>query len=384
MAASGSAALGDEMADAIAAWLATPAGQLVLAVGAHLRRRAGWIAWGALLLFAVAWPLSGSAMNWLIEDAGLLPESTAAPVEHEVTLGADGGFVPALVTVTEGDTVRWRWANRTAANVASVANATAASHDGVWRSGDPATSLNVSLEFETAGPFHYVDEAGGLRGEVDVQRPGGLRLVVLTPVELMLLKLRLCVIATIAVLVLALLADGGWQLARSGEVRARLSELDWRLPRPGLQLGVTVTSSLLLAVAGGAYALRVVTPLVLQELQQDAIAAGLDTTWRLGDAIGFIGGLALGGIVGFQVPVAVLLARRTGLVPRADLVRYRRHLWFAAFVLGAILTPPDPLSMVLVAAPMVLLLEVALLIDLVWPGPEPPAAPPLVDDHASS
>jgi Sec-independent protein secretion pathway component TatC len=38
-------------------------------------------------------------------------------------------------------------------------------------------------------------------------------------------------------------------------------------------------------------------------------------------------------------------------------------IWFIAILLGAALSPPDPLSMFLVGGPIILLLEIALLID---------------------
>jgi Sec-independent protein secretion pathway component TatC len=45
------------------------------------------------------------------------------------------------------------------------------------------------------------------------------------------------------------------------------------------------------------------------------------------------------------------------------LIENRGIIWFFALLLGAVLSPPDPISMFLVGGPIVLLLEVALLID---------------------
>ena len=371
MGTTGADALGEEMGAALEAWAQRPGAQVLMAVGAHLRRRMGILLWFALIGFAAAWPLAGSGIGWVIEDAGLLPEVDGEPQTWEVTVTSEDRFVPAIVHITAGDSVRWVW-NGSASphNVVEVGNGTGTSGIGGFDSGAAASVLGMNISFDEVGTHHYVSEPqadAGMRGQVVVERAGGLRLVVLTPVELMLLKLRISVAMTVAALAVVVLADGAWQASRSSELRARLSALDIRVPRPGVAVVTTVVSSLTLAVAGAAYALWVITPLVLTELQQDAVAAGLATTWQLGQAIGFVVGLVLGGMVGFQVPVAVLLARRTGAVERAQLIAIRRHLWFGAFVLGAILTPPDPLSMVLVAAPMVVLLEVTLLLDVVWP-----------------
>jgi Sec-independent protein secretion pathway component TatC len=48
------------------------------------------------------------------------------------------------------------------------------------------------------------------------------------------------------------------------------------------------------------------------------------------------------------------------------LIENRGVIWFAALLVGAILSPPDPISMFLVGGPIVLLLEIALLIDKIF------------------
>jgi Sec-independent protein secretion pathway component TatC len=48
------------------------------------------------------------------------------------------------------------------------------------------------------------------------------------------------------------------------------------------------------------------------------------------------------------------------------LIENRGIIWFLALLLGAVLSPPDPISMFLVGGPIVLLLEVALLIDKIF------------------
>ena len=64
-------------------------------------------------------------------------------------------------------------------------------------------------------------------------------------------------------------------------------------------------------------------------------------------------------------PVVSLLLLRGGAVERTTVSGHRRHIWFAAVVLGALLSPPDPFSMLLVSAPIVILFELAMLVDRV-------------------
>ena len=122
-----------------------------------------------------------------------------------------------------------------------------------------------------------------------------------------------------------------------------------------------------MAISGLIYAWEVLIPFLLEYLQEDAASAGLEATWHLQAWIGFLLSLALGSALAFQVPLVVLVVLRGGLAEREMLTHYRRHLWFTSIVIGAMLSPPDPLSLALIAAPMIVLFEFALLIDAIIP-----------------
>jgi Sec-independent protein secretion pathway component TatC len=54
---------------------------------------------------------------------------------------------------------------------------------------------------------------------------------------------------------------------------------------------------------------------------------------------------------------------RADVIDRRAVTDNRVFLWFAAAVIGAFVSPPDPISMFLVGGPMLVLLEIALLFD---------------------
>ena len=66
----------------------------------------------------------------------------------------------------------------------------------------------------------------------------------------------------------------------------------------------------------------------------------------------------------FQLPVLLLILERAGIVTRAQLVSGRRYAVVASTAVAAILTPPDIVSMLLLAVPLVLLYEFALIVML--------------------
>lgn len=64
--------------------------------------------------------------------------------------------------------------------------------------------------------------------------------------------------------------------------------------------------------------------------------------------------------VAFLLPVLLMLLEKAGLVTRDQLKRGRRYAIVVAFVIAAILTPPDVVSQLLLAFPLVILYEVSL------------------------
>lgn len=63
----------------------------------------------------------------------------------------------------------------------------------------------------------------------------------------------------------------------------------------------------------------------------------------------------------FEVPVAVVLLVALGVVTPDKLRRARRYVIVGAFVVAAVLSPPDVMSQILLAVPMILLYEVGVL-----------------------
>ena len=182
--------------------------------------------------------------------------------------------------------------------------------------------------------------------------PDDVNIIVLTPVEFIMLQVRIGAWLGAGLAILALIIDGAWK-----------SGLAKKSPKPAMSVILSVIVAILLGTMGIFYSWNLLTPMLLDYLATDAQAAGLSTEWRLSSFIGFIVSLCLACVIGFQAPLITLLSLQSGAVDRPTLIAYRRHIWFITFVLGAAFSPPDPLSLFLVSLPIILLFEAALFWD---------------------
>ena len=68
----------------------------------------------------------------------------------------------------------------------------------------------------------------------------------------------------------------------------------------------------------------------------------------------------------FQIPVALTLLSRAGLVSSDDLKKRRKYAIVLAFVVAAILTPPDLISQIGLGIPIIILFEISILLAKVF------------------
>lgn len=99
-----------------------------------------------------------------------------------------------------------------------------------------------------------------------------------------------------------------------------------------------------------------------------ALTAGLSQQFRVSEYIKLMFQLTLAMAVAFQTPVVVLLLCWTGIIDPRQMGKHRKYAILAAAVLGAVLTPADPLSMFALAVPLYLLYEFGLLLARVLPA----------------
>lgn len=89
-------------------------------------------------------------------------------------------------------------------------------------------------------------------------------------------------------------------------------------------------------------------------VQQQALPA-------IGNYLAFVMQFLFGFGLSFLLPVLLMLLERAGIVTRKQLVGARRYAIVGAFTIAAVLTPPDVGSQLLLAVPLVILYELAII-----------------------
>jgi sec-independent protein translocase protein TatC len=144
----------------------------------------------------------------------------------------------------------------------------------------------------------------------------------------------------------------------------------WRFVAPGLYakekraMRPFLMLTPFLFLLGASLAYYVAMPVALRFLlsyqgniggvQQDALPG-------VGNYLDFVTRFIFAFGVAFLLPVLLMLLERAGLVTRLQLKRGRRYAIVVAFIVAAVLTPPDVVSQLMLAVPLVLLFEFSLI-----------------------
>jgi len=160
----------------------------------------------------------------------------------------------------------------------------------------------------------------------------------------------------------------------------------WAFVAPGLYsherklvLPLVLASSLLF-VLGMAFAYFLVFPVIFKfmaSIAPDGVAWMTDIEKYLSFVLTTF--VAFG--VTFEVPVVVIVLVRAGIVSIAKLKEIRPYVIVGSFVVGAIFTPPDVLSQLMLAVPMCLLYELGIFLAGFMPKGQPQGR---ADDAAAS
>ena len=121
-----------------------------------------------------------------------------------------------------------------------------------------------------------------------------------------------------------------------------------------------VVSSTILFVAGVAFCYFAVIPGMSKFIQAFA-PASITAAPDIEQYFGFVLTLFLVFGIAFEVPIAVIVLARVGIVSIDQLRKFRGYFIVGAFVVAAVVTPPDVISQLALAIPMCILYEIGII-----------------------
>jgi len=141
----------------------------------------------------------------------------------------------------------------------------------------------------------------------------------------------------------------------------------WALFAPGMSKGqkrtllLVIPGAYVLFLAGCLFAFAGVLPIALRFFLSFG-GEGLQQEISVGNYVNFLISFVLPFGFLFELPVAVLILTRVGIISPRAMVTKRKYAVFAIFVVAAALTPPDVISQLLLAAPLLVLYELSILL----------------------
>ena len=144
----------------------------------------------------------------------------------------------------------------------------------------------------------------------------------------------------------------------------------WRFVKPGLKITEKKASRgavfyvTVLFLMGICFGYFIVAPFAINFLVNFQIDPSIENQFDIQSYIGVLSTLVLACGVTFQMPMAIFVLTKVGVVNPSFLRTYRRHAIVVLLIVAAIITPsPDMISQILVAIPLYFLYEVSIVVS---------------------
>ncbi|NBC82292.1 MAG: twin-arginine translocase subunit TatC [Bacteroidetes bacterium] len=106
-----------------------------------------------------------------------------------------------------------------------------------------------------------------------------------------------------------------------------------------------------------------ISPLSVHFLGSYQVSTEVSNEINLVSYITTVSSITLASAIVFELPVIIYFLSKMGLVTPEFLRKYRKHAFIVVLLLSAIITPPDILSLILVAMPLSILYEIGIRIS---------------------
>lgn len=143
----------------------------------------------------------------------------------------------------------------------------------------------------------------------------------------------------------------------------------WRFIKPGLYpkernaaRGASFYVSFLF-ITGVVFGYFIVTPLSINFLANYQLDESILNEFDIVSYVTTVVTLVVACGLLFQLPVIIYFLTKAGIITPQMMVTYRRHAIVVILIVGAMLTPPDPFSQILIALPLLGLYQIGIFIS---------------------
>ncbi len=142
----------------------------------------------------------------------------------------------------------------------------------------------------------------------------------------------------------------------------------WKFVSPGLYnrerkiLLPLIITVFLCFILGAIFAYMVILPFSLNFFAS-MVTDNVQNNFSINYYFSFVLALIIGSGVIFEMPVASFLFSSIGIITPSFLRRFRREAIMVTVILSAIITPPDPISLIIMSIPMVILYEISIFVS---------------------
>ena len=143
----------------------------------------------------------------------------------------------------------------------------------------------------------------------------------------------------------------------------------WRFVSPGLYANerkisrgaVFYVSSLFMI--GISFGYFIMTPIAINFFANYSVSEAVKNQFDITNYVSTTVILVFGSGVLFQLPIVTYFLTKVGLVTPQLMKTYRKHAIVVIFILGAMITPPDPFTQTFIALPLIMLYQLSILIS---------------------
>ena len=133
-------------------------------------------------------------------------------------------------------------------------------------------------------------------------------------------------------------------------------------PQERTYLGIFVPASILFFFAGVCFGYFVMVPMATRFLLGFS-SSNLVPMITVDNYISYVGTFVLGSGITFELPLVLLFLTKIGIATPAFLIHQRRYAIIAILIVSAVLTPPDVVSQLLMAVPLIILYEIGIIVS---------------------